>query len=423
MLSGRDIVYISSIEWNFVWQVHQEIALRLAQAGNRVLYIENTGIRSPGLQDAGRVARRLKHWISSLRSRGVRQVAPNIYVCSPFVLPPFGSGWRRQINRHLLLPLVQRAARSLGMRDVLLWTYLPTDTAVDLIRLLRTPRSITVYYCVADFAQLTPSVRQLHQSERVTVELSDLVFTNCSALATHCGQWSNDVHVFPPGVDLDAFPLKETASSHHTINNGGHNAENSSPLSSLQSLSQPIIGYVGGLHRFVDFGLLAAMARSRPQWSWVFVGPLQSAVGELAGLPNVHLLGQQPHSDLAKYIRSFDVCIVPYINSPETATVVPVKINEYLAIGKPVVSTELPTVCDFNERHRILITTPGQAESFLNAIEQALALPNDPATILRRRQVAELSDWEARLASMQELIVDKMQAKTVERKYKVARML
>jgi hypothetical protein len=145
MFSGKDIICISSIEWDFVWQGHQEIASRLAQAGNRVLYIENTGVRSPGLRDAARVFERVKNSARSMRSGGVRLVAPNIYVCSPIVFPPFGTAWRRQINRRFWLSLVRRAARRLGMQDVVILTYLPTDTALDLIETVRTPRSVLVY--------------------------------------------------------------------------------------------------------------------------------------------------------------------------------------------------------------------------------------------------------------------------------------
>ena len=119
MIQGRDIVFIASIEWDFLWQGHQEIASRLAEAGNRVLYIENTGVRSPGLKDAGRVVHRLQAWARSLRSKGVRQVAPNLYVCAPLVLPPFGAHWQRQVNRRLLLPRVRRVVRQLGLRDVI----------------------------------------------------------------------------------------------------------------------------------------------------------------------------------------------------------------------------------------------------------------------------------------------------------------
>ncbi len=85
-------------------------------------------------------------------------------------------------------------------------------------------------------------------------------------------------------------------------------------------------------------------------------------------------------------------------------TVVPTKINEYLATGKPVVSTDIPTVCEFNEEHRILITSPAESESFVRAIEQALMLPTDAATVRHRRRVAEQGDWGKRLEEMSRLI-------------------
>ena len=398
MITGRDILCISSIEWDFLWQGHQEIAARFAQAGNRVLYVENTGVRAPGLRDARRVAARLKQWGKTRRARGVREVAPNLYVCAPLVLPPFGPGWRRRLNRRLLLPAVRRAARGLGMRDPVIWTYLPTDTAVDLIRLMRTPRSVVVYYCVADFAQLTPALAQLAQSEAATARLSDLIFAQGPELAEHLQAWNSHTHIFPFGVNLDAFPM-------HTTNGAGPDSAPAMP-EAVQALARPVIGYVGGLHRHVDFDLLVAMARARPAWSWVFVGPAQSSVAELEGLTNVHLLGQQPHRDLASYIQSFDVCIVPYAHNAYTETVVPTKINEYLAVGKPVVATPLPPVCEFNEQYQVIAIAPARSDAFLVAIEQALRAPTDAATLERRREVAALGDWGERLQAMSQLIED-----------------
>ncbi len=403
MISGRDIIFISSIEWDFNWQGHQEIASRLAQAGNRILYIENTGVRSPGLRDASRVASRLRKWTHSLRSRGVRQVAPNIHVCAPLVLPPFGPRWRRQINRRLLLPLVRRAARSLGMRDVLLWTYLPTDTALGLIRLLRTPRSVLLYYCVDNFEQLTPYVHQLKQSEAAVARQSDLMFATCSALSVPRERWHRGIHIFPFGVNLDAFPLDES--------DGGATASDDS-ADDLAALPRPVIGYVGGIHRHVDFDLLVALARARPAWSWVYVGPLQAATGELASLPNVHFPGQRPHRELARLIRGFDVCTVPYLSSLYTDSVVPTKINEYLAMGKPVVATDIPAVRAFNEEHDILTVTNNRPENFLRGIEEALQSPAGAATAERRRAVAALADWQARLEAMSDLIEPKLNIKT-----------
>jgi glycosyltransferase involved in cell wall biosynthesis len=282
--------------------------------------------------------------------------------------------------------------------------------------MLRTPRSVVVYYCIADFKQLTPRVNKLRQSEQATVEASDLVFAQGPELAAHCVQWNSNVHIFPFGVSLDAFPLAENGNGRSSPDG----ADGRSALTPLQSMPHPIIGYIGGLHRHIDFGLLTAIARARPDWSWVFVGAIQTDVAELADLPNVHLLGQQPHPDLVRYIRSFNVCIVPYVNSLYTATVVPTKINEYLAVGRPVVSTRLPAVCDFNEQHNVLLTSIGQPDDFLQAIEQALNSPTDAAIAARRREVAALGDWQARLEAMSELIEVELQAKAEPAEGKVS---
>lgn len=405
MIVNRNIIYISNIEWNFLWQTHQEIVLRLAAAGNRVLYIENTGVRTPGLRDWSRVWSRLKRWAGALGTQGVRQVAPNIYVCAPFVLPPFGSPLRKAINRRVLLPRLVQTARDLEMHDALLWTYMPTDTAVDLIEMLGGRERTVVYYCVAEFSLLTPHAEQMEQSEKELVELSDLVFAMCAELAERIKLWKPDVHVFQGGVNLEAFPLVAEEVTDAALSDDDRDESSDRKQASwLATLPQPIIGYVGGLHHLVDYEMLTASARARPRWSWVFVGSVQTSVGEFAALPNVHLLGERPHAELANYIRGFNVCIVPYVVNKYTRTVVPTKINEYLAMGKPVVSTDLPTVCNFNGTHQVLSTCHARADDFLQAIERELHAPNDWQTIAGRREVATLADWQGHLEQMSQLI-------------------
>src|ERR1051326_1516 len=398
MLTGRDIIYISSIEWTFLWQVHQEIALRLARAGNRVLYIETAGVRSPGIKDAGRIVARLKHWAGSLGSRGVREVAPGVFVCSPLALPPFGSSLRRAINNLPLLPLLKRTARLLQTRDPLIWTYLPTDVVLDLINKLRTPRSLVIYYCVADFAQLSTHPERITASEKALVNDCDLALAMCEELATHCARRGEKVQVFPPGVDLDAFPIGPAGETPVDAD-----------LERIAQLGHPLIGYVGGLHRYVDIELIVSMARARPHWSWVFIGPLQISADKLATEPNIHLLGPKPHQELVHFIHRFDACIVPYVKSIYTNTVVPVKINEYLAAGKPVVATNLPTICEFNRRHHVLTTVENQPAPFLQAIDEAVSSPADVQSASRRREVAALCDWNLQLIAMSDLIEQKLE--------------
>jgi hypothetical protein len=144
-MSVRDSVIISSVEWEPLWQGPQEIAARLARDGARVLFVENMGVRTPSLADAGRVTRRLRNWYEARCRGGVREVRPDLFVCTPIVLPPFGPAWRRWLNRHFLLPAVRRAAHELSLRAPIIWNFLPTDTALDLVTSLSTPESRVVY--------------------------------------------------------------------------------------------------------------------------------------------------------------------------------------------------------------------------------------------------------------------------------------
>ena len=102
MLSGRDIILIASIDWEPLWQSHQEIATRFAHAGNRVLFVENTGVRRPSLADAPRIANRLRAWLRSVL-RAPRELEPGLYVYSPLALPPLGGRLASALNRRLFL--------------------------------------------------------------------------------------------------------------------------------------------------------------------------------------------------------------------------------------------------------------------------------------------------------------------------------
>jgi glycosyltransferase involved in cell wall biosynthesis len=172
----------------------------------------------------------------------------------------------------------------------------------------------------------------------------------------------------------------------------------------MSELPRPVIGYVGGIHKYVDTQMLAAMARARPDWSWVLVGPSQTSVRELKRMANVYLAGPKVHRELPQYIRDFDVGIVPYKSNGYTATVVPTKINEYLAVGKPVVSTDLPEVIAFNNHHDIIITSPNHASQFIASIEKALSASTENEVINRRQTVAALHDWDGCFDRMTQLI-------------------
>src|SRR5262249_1651990 len=151
---------------------------------------------------------------------------------------------------------------------------------------------IIIYYCIADFAELSPHHNEMVKSERAVIEMSDLIFAQSPELAARCARGGKTVEIFPFGVTMNRF----TKTNGHRSPGEVASATSASTFSA--SLRRPIIGYVGGIHKFLDLEMLTAMARVRPDWSWVLVGPLQTSSRELNRLPNVHLTGPKAHEEL-----------------------------------------------------------------------------------------------------------------------------
>jgi glycosyltransferase involved in cell wall biosynthesis len=128
-------------------------------------------------------------------------------------------------------------------------------------------------------------------------------------------------------------------------------------------------------------------------------------------MPNVYLSGPKPHEELPYFIRRFDVGIVPYLSNGYTSTVIPTKINEYLAMGKPVVSTDLPEVGSLNSKHGVIITCPNRPEEFIASIESALRYEGGEEEAARRRSVASANDWGARAERMSQIVERELRSK------------
>jgi uncharacterized SAM-binding protein YcdF (DUF218 family)/glycosyltransferase involved in cell wall biosynthesis len=385
MLTSRHIVCLSSIDWDFVWQGHQEVMSRLAAAGNVVLFVENTGVRPPRIADLPRLRHRLRNWSRGVK--GFRQERENLVVYSPIVLPFPYSRLARRVNRFVLLRSIRRWMRAAGVVRPIVWTFLPTPMACDLIRAL--DPALTVYYCIDDFPSSSPAARRVASSEDRLFAEADLVFVTSEKLRARAARTSPHVHLFPFGVTYEAFEAVREADG--------------APPDDLRDLPRPIIGYVGGLHQWVDQDLIAETAAQLPDATFVMVGPAQVDVARLAARPNIRLLGGRPHGDVPRYIGAFDVGLVPYRISEYTANVYPTKLNEYLAMGKPVVATDLFEIRRFNGEHGPIVSVATGADAFAEAIREAVAKPM-PDAERRRVEVARSNGWTAKLARMSELV-------------------
>lgn len=390
MLGDRNIVFLSSVEWDRLWQGHHELASRLAAAGNRVLYVENIGVRAPRWEDRSRVAARLGRWGRDLGRGGARQVAERLWVTSPLLMPPF-LRQSRAINRGLMIEAVARTCRRLGMTDPVVWTYVPTDTALDLIARLRSPKSLVVYSCLAEFVELVADGEALARTEEQLLAECDLVFA-LPGLVERCAKHNDHVIPWTPGVSTERFE----PSIDHPV------------PSAMRDLRPPVIGYCGGVHRHFDVGLLTSLSHARPDWTWVVVGPAQVRLGPIARRPNVRLVGALPHTELPGALARFDVGIVPYDLSAYTASVIPTKVGEYLAMGKPVVTTPIPSAVALAAvSGGTVITARPDPAVFLAALERALASAQDEQLAERCRAQAMEWAWTRRIEEMSAALTDR----------------
>ncbi len=201
VLCNRNVVCVSTIDWDFLWQEHQGLMSVLARAGNRVLFIENTGVRSPGWKDRRRVVARLRKWLSG--EGRFRTIAHNVTLYSPLALPFPYSPLAQRINRALVCGTIRRWLVRNRFHEPILFTFLPTQFTLDLMDVIGP--ALSVFYCTDKLSETSPAARRILPYERRVIERADLVFASSDRLVDHCRAHNPETHLFPIGVSLEKF--------------------------------------------------------------------------------------------------------------------------------------------------------------------------------------------------------------------------
>ncbi|MDP3787238.1 MAG: ElyC/SanA/YdcF family protein [Candidatus Omnitrophota bacterium] len=385
MLKNENIICISSIDWDFIWQGHQEIMSTFAKNGNRVLFIENTGIRSPTLRDIPRIRKRIVNWLNSIK--GFRKETENLYIYSPLILPFPYSRIARWVNKYLMLKALNQWMKVMRFDNPIVWTFLPTGIALDIIHSVNA--KVLIYYYIADFDNLVKNHIKLRKTEEKLIKECDIIFVQGQYFKEKCLKFNKNVFIFPFGVNIDVF---ENFKKHNHCD----------IPKDLAGIRHPVIGYIGGLHRHIDFDLIKDMAIKHPEWSIVMIGPEQTDISQIRDLKNIYLLGKKDFSQLPSYVNQFDVGIVPYLLTEYTETVYPTKVNEYHIMGKPVVSTFLPEVIKSDKDGLVLIA--GDSADFPEKIKSALSAKTDKESINARISAARSNSWSNRIEEMSSIM-------------------
>jgi glycosyltransferase involved in cell wall biosynthesis len=382
-LRGRDIVCIASSSWDAMWVNAQHLMARLAR-DNRVLYLNNMGLRTPGASKADllKVRKRLGEWFAP-----PAHPLPNLWVLSPIAIPLHGLAPIRWLNRFLLRRRIRRWMRRLGFKRPILWTFLPTG--VDLIGKLG--ESAAVYHCVDDYAA-NPNVpsENLREMETRLAKAADLTLVTSPHLLGKLESSSRKIRYFPNTADVARFR--------------DHRGPTAKVFERFRS-SNPdakILGYQGNISGYkTDLDLLEKIARHFPEHLLVLLGPAgwgdpSTDIRFLTALANVHHLDRVPLEDLPSYIHGFDICLIPLNKNESTAGSFPMKFYEYMACGKPIVATALPAFEPYRESPQ-LARLADDHDSFIEAVKDSLADPGNEAAVKQRIHEAEKNDWETRV--------------------------
>lgn len=377
-----DILCFSTSDWHGIWGSRQQLMLRFAQRGYRVLFIE----RPVGLEHLLRYhefrQRKIQRW-----REGMRQIAENIWIVS---LPPLlPGGYYAQsvnsLNQRLTKIWTQPYLRRFKPRSLILWLYHPGQG--NLIGQFGEIRS--VYHCIDEWTAGTTGRKRktIATIEQNLLKRVDIVFANSPPTFENKRRFNPHTYRVPSGVEVEFF------------------AQHGNPHPILKDIPQPRIGYSGHINDRLNYALLTDIVRQRPDWSFVFAGsthPWTLQTPQLAHLnsfPNVYFVGKLPYQEMPALLNGLDVGIIPYINDDRGYYRSPLKLYEYLAAGKAVVSVAHPESNEFDN----IILVADTPEQFLQAIAQALR-DNTPVLSERRLQVAQQHSWENRVDYIERIL-------------------
>ncbi len=381
-LTGKTILCLATQEWDAHWTPVQQVMLRLAPQ-NRVIYFEPFHPMLAWAKRSNQLLRRQR----AERVPRLREVHPNLLVYRPSELYAplhLKSRLAGKINGPLYRMEIRRLLRQLGVQQPLLWAFFAQSlTVLDL------PFERVIYDCVDYWPAFFPNPNERDFVAHVDAELcrrADLVFTGSEPLRERQLQWNRRTFVVPHAADIAHFMQ---AGDPDTV-----------VPAELEAIPHPRIGFVGMMDpvRF-DASLIRSLAQN-PSYHVVLVGGMAGGARDLLpSAPNVHWLGMKPVSQLPAYLKGMDVCIMPYCLNEATRNIYPLKLHEYMATGKPVVSTAIEAVKSFRE----LMYVAESPADFLQCVQRAL-LEADPQFADRRRNCARGHSWEAHVTAKSALI-------------------
>lgn len=348
-----DVVCLSHLRWDFVYQRPQHLLSRFARH-KRLFFVEE-----PVFDDKGEA-----RLIVSEREQHVQLVVPH--------LP---HGLRAQQIEETLQRLLQTFFKEQQLEHYLFWYYTPMALAFTEVF----NPSLVVYDCMDELSAFKFAPARLKELELALFKKADLVFTGGQSLYEAKKHQHPRIYPFPSSIDKAHFAQAR---------------ESLKDPADQQAIAQPRIGFFGVIDERSDLELLSAAADARPEWQFIMLGPVVKIdPAELPRRLNIHYLGGKSYQELPAYISNWTVAMLPFALNESTRFISPTKTPEYLAAGKPVVSTPIRDVVrPYGAQELVHIAATPQ--DFVQSVEKALTQVNDNQWLQKVDKFLEHISWD-----------------------------
>lgn len=353
-----------------------QLMRRFAKKGT-TLYVNSIVMQKPSLKrgiGGGRsLSQKLLRKAKSI-VKGLRKSDAGFWVYSPFSLPVHHIRWLRPVNTMIVRWQLVFVTRKLGLRAQIVWVACPAACDVA----LRLKKEKLVYQRTDRFEEYpnvdTETIRQYDQKLKAAADLT--IFVN-KALYTEEMDQCRKAFYLDHGVDYGLFATAEMD-------------EEVPP--DMRDVDGPVVGFFGGIDdHTTDINLVEKVIDLLPEMSFVFVGNSSIDCQNLLSRKNVRMLGQKPYEQIPHYGKCFDVCIMPWRQNRWIEVCNPIKLKEYLALGKPVVSTPFPEL----QQYRDVVYEARTPKEFAEGVRQAMA-EDCPERIAVRRERVRDATWDCK---------------------------
>lgn len=369
-LKRTDLLCFSHLRWNFVYQRPQHLMSRFARE-RRVFYFEEPVYDAPSQYNE----------IFDDPESGVCVVTPHITSDTANSTEPL---------RHLL----QIFMTSLGIKDHVAWYYTPLSLQFsDHLR-----PELVVYDCMDELSSFKFASPLLKQWEGKLFKTADIVFTGGMHLYEAKKRFHENIYGVPSGIDVNHFIQARQALK--------------DPVDQVP-IPHPRIGFYGVVDERFDVGLLRSAAEQKPDWHFIVIGPTVKIDPEtLPKAPNIHFIGMRDYKELPQYLAGWDVAMMPFALNEATKFISPTKTPEFLAAGKPVVSTSIHDVVHpYGDKK--LVSIADTAAEFIAATEQYLSTERSKSWMKNVDDLLKTMSWNDIWKRMNDLMDKTVNLKTL----------